>query len=104
MFDLFNRFLVGFVLKRYQVADMTWLSRTGLDRYFKPCGGPSQFVSDATPSSMEQAWRVKYGMLLEYLKEYRLKMKDEVLEHYNGLPLAMHTLAAAIHNQILGIK
>ena len=53
---------------------------------------------------MEQAWRVKYGMLLEYLKEYRLKMKDEVLEHYNGLPLAMHTLAAAIHNQILGIK
>ena len=66
--------------------------------------GPHKLYQMQPPSSMEQAWRFKYGSLLEYLKEYRLKMKDEVLEHCDGLPLAMHTLAAAIHKQILGTE
>ena len=81
MFDLFNRFLVGFVLK------MVSSIRLGAERF-----------------KAIRLGRVRYGMLLEYLKEYRLKMKHEVLEHYNGFPLAMHTLAVAIHKQILGIK
>ena len=81
MFDLFNRFLVGFVLKM--------VSSIGLG---------------AERLKAIRLGRVKYGMLLEYLKEYTLKMKDKVLKHYNGLPLVMHTLAAAIHKQILGIK
>ena len=66
--------------------------------------GPHNLYQMQPPSSMEQAWRFKYGSLLEYLKEYRLKMKDEVLEHCDGLPLAMHTLAEVIHKQILGTE
>ncbi|RVX03594.1 hypothetical protein CK203_027849 [Vitis vinifera] len=66
--------------------------------------GPHKLYQMQPPSSMEQAWRFKYGSLLECLKEYRLQMKDEVLEHCDGLPLAMHTLAAAIHKQILGTE
>ena len=66
--------------------------------------GPHKLYQMQPPSSMEQAWRFKYGSLLEYLKEYRLKMKGEVLEHCDGLPLAMHTLAEAIHKQILGTE
>ncbi|XP_034680850.1 probable disease resistance protein At5g45490 [Vitis riparia] len=36
------------------------------------------------------------------LKRYKLKLKDEVTEQCDGLPLAMHTLAPVIEDQILG--
>ncbi|RVX03547.1 hypothetical protein CK203_027834 [Vitis vinifera] len=39
---------------------------------------------------------------LNLLEKYRWKLKDEVIEQCDGLPLAMHTLRAAIDDQILG--
>ena len=39
---------------------------------------------------------------LDALKKYRLKLKDEIIEQCDGLPLEMHTVGAVIEDQILG--
>ncbi|KAJ9705904.1 hypothetical protein PVL29_003829 [Vitis rotundifolia] len=46
----------------------------------------------------------QFGGPLFLLKQWRLKLKDEVIEQCDGLPLAMHTLDATIDKQILGYR
>ncbi|KAL6348141.1 hypothetical protein AAG906_039589 [Vitis piasezkii] len=44
----------------------------------------------------------QFRVTLRLLGRYKLKLKDEVVEQCDGLPLAMHTLAPIIDDQILG--
>ncbi|RVW42612.1 hypothetical protein CK203_027788 [Vitis vinifera] len=44
----------------------------------------------------------QFRVILSMLKRYKLKLKDEVIKQCDGLPLAMHTLAPMIEDQILG--
>ena len=58
------------------------------------------------PSSKEDIWRrYTYGWKLsDPLGKYKLKLKEEVIEQFHGLPLATRTLAAVIDDQVLGPK
>ena len=64
-------------------------------------GGPSQFVSHAVSINIHGAHVAIQGKL-DALKKYRLKLKDEIIEQCDGLPLEMHTVGAVIEDQILG--
>ncbi|CBI34095.3 hypothetical protein VitviT2T_004248 [Vitis vinifera] len=44
----------------------------------------------------------RFEGILGRLERYKLKLKDEAVEQCDGLPLAMHTLAPVIEDQILG--
>ncbi|WJZ84671.1 hypothetical protein VitviT2T_004265 [Vitis vinifera] len=52
--------------------------------------------------SMELIW--EFYVILGMLEKYKLKLKDEVIEQCDGLPLAMHTMGAVIGDQILGVR
>ncbi|KAJ9705879.1 hypothetical protein PVL29_003808 [Vitis rotundifolia] len=45
-----------------------------------------------------------FRKILLFLKKYRLKMKDEVIEQCHGLPLAMTTLTEVLDYHILGVR
>ncbi|XP_034681086.1 probable disease resistance protein At5g45490 [Vitis riparia] len=63
--------------------------------------GPHNLYHMQPPlESMEDMWQ--FELILGRLKRYKLKLKDEAVEQCDGLPLAMHTLAAVIEDQILG--
>ncbi|KAJ9705884.1 hypothetical protein PVL29_003813 [Vitis rotundifolia] len=63
--------------------------------------GPHNLYHMQPPSeSMEDMWQ--FRGTLDTLKQWRLKLKDEVIEQCDGLPLAMDTLKATIDEQILG--
>ncbi|KAL6347154.1 hypothetical protein AAG906_012735 [Vitis piasezkii] len=65
--------------------------------------GPSNLYNIQPPlNSMEDLWQFKE--ILARLGRYKLKLKDEVIEQCDGLPLAMHTLRAVIGDQILGVR
>ncbi|RVW15785.1 Disease resistance RPP13-like protein 4 [Vitis vinifera] len=51
---------------------------------------------------MELIW--EFYVIMGMLKNYKLKLKDEVIEQCDGGPLAMHTMGAVIGNQILGVR
>ena len=51
---------------------------------------------------MEKLWQRKYGWIVGSLHTYRLKLKNEVIERCDGLPLTMDILAPVIEKQILG--
>ncbi|KAJ9705882.1 hypothetical protein PVL29_003811 [Vitis rotundifolia] len=44
-----------------------------------------------------------WNLILGKVKQWRLELKDEVIEQCDGLPFAMHTLTAVIEEQIFGI-
>ncbi|XP_034681079.1 putative disease resistance protein RGA4 [Vitis riparia] len=44
----------------------------------------------------------RFSYCLNLLGRYKSKLKDEVIQQCDGLPLAMHTLAPMIEDQILG--
>ncbi|RVW66942.1 putative disease resistance protein RGA1 [Vitis vinifera] len=63
--------------------------------------GPHNLYHIQRPlNSMEDMWQ--FEDILGRLERYKLKLKDEVIEQCDGLPLAMHTLAPVIDDQILG--
>ncbi|XP_059591692.1 putative disease resistance protein RGA1 [Vitis vinifera] len=63
--------------------------------------GPHNLYHMQPPlESMEHMWQ--FSGTLGLLERYKLKLKDEVIEQCDGLPLAMHTLAPVIDDQILG--
>ena len=63
--------------------------------------GPHNLYHIQPPlNSMEDMSPLHYTF--HFLGRYKLKLKDEVIEQCDGLPLAMHTLAPVIEDQILG--
>nr|CAN69891.1 hypothetical protein VITISV_032862 [Vitis vinifera] len=58
------------------------------------------------PSSKEDIWRrYTYGWKLsDPLGKYKLKLKEEVIEQFHGLPLATRTLAAVIDDQVMDVS
>ena len=52
-------------------------------------------------SSMEGTWERSYDMSFDMLNIYRPKMKVEIVERCDGLPLALNTLAEAIDQRML---
>ena len=62
--------------------------------------GPLNLYHIQPPSSMEKIWRFRHGDSLDILERYRSKMKDEIVERCDGLPLALNILAEAIEKQI----
>ena len=65
--------------------------------------GPHNLYHMQPPSTpMELIW--EFYVIMGMLKNYKLKLKDEVIEQCDGGPLAMHTMGAVIGNQILGVR
>ena len=63
--------------------------------------GPHNLYHMQPPlTSMDHMWQFRGKSYA--LKKYRLKLKDEVIEQCDGLPLAMHTVGAVIEDQIQG--
>ncbi|XP_010648205.1 uncharacterized protein LOC104878930 [Vitis vinifera] len=54
------------------------------------------------PALRALGYRLQFEGTLDLLEKYRWKLKYEVIEQCDGLPLAMHTLEAVIEDQILG--
>ncbi|CBI34112.3 hypothetical protein VitviT2T_004271 [Vitis vinifera] len=62
--------------------------------------GPHNLYHIQPPlNSMKDMWQ--FNEILGRLKRYKLKLKDEVIEQCDGLPLAMYTMRAVIFDQIL---
>ena len=62
--------------------------------------GPRDLYHIQPPSSMKFIWQFRNADSLDVLEIYRPKMKDEIVERCDGLPLAMNILVEAIEKQI----
>ena len=61
--------------------------------------GPRNMYYIQPPSSMEWIWRYDYGRSFDILERYRPKMKDEIVECFDGLPLALNILGEVIQKR-----